>query len=51
MLDIKYIRENSEEVKRGVADKQLDPKLVDVVLEGKDKTDEGYKVIQSKCSG
>ena len=37
MLDIKYIRENSEEVKRGVADKQLDPKLVDVVLEADKK--------------
>jgi seryl-tRNA synthetase len=32
MLDIKYIRENKEEVKKGVAAKQYDPKLVDKVL-------------------
>ena len=33
MLDIKFIRENSQKVKKGVAAKQLDPKLVDKVLE------------------
>ena len=33
MLDIQFIRENSEKVKKGVAAKQLDPKLVDKVLE------------------
>lgn len=32
MLDIKYIRENPKEVKKGVAAKQYDPKLVDKVL-------------------
>ncbi|MCH7730297.1 serine--tRNA ligase [Patescibacteria group bacterium] len=33
MLDIKFIRENKEKVKKGVVAKQLDPKLVDKVLE------------------
>lgn len=33
MLDIKFIRENQKEVKKGVAAKQLDPKVVDRVLE------------------
>ncbi len=33
MLDIKYIRENTDEVKKGVAAKQYNPKLVDKVLE------------------
>jgi len=33
MLDIKYIRENKEVVKKGTADKQLDAGLVDKVLE------------------
>jgi seryl-tRNA synthetase len=37
MLDIKYIRENKEKVKKGVADKQFDPTLVDDVLELDDK--------------
>ncbi|MHA2055040.1 MAG: serine--tRNA ligase, partial [Candidatus Hodarchaeales archaeon] len=32
MLDIKYIRENKDEVKRGVANKQYDPSLVDKIL-------------------
>jgi seryl-tRNA synthetase len=32
MLDIKFIRENPDKVKKGVADKQLDPKLVDEIL-------------------
>lgn len=32
MLDINYIRENTKEVKKGVADKQFDPKLIDEVL-------------------
>ena len=32
MLDIKFIRENTEKVKKGVAAKQLDPSLVDTVL-------------------
>src|SRR3990167_9993438 len=32
MLDIQFIRENSEKVKKGVAAKQLDPKIVDKVL-------------------
>ena len=33
MLDIKYIRENTEAVKKGVASKNFDAKLVDKVLE------------------
>lgn len=33
MLDITFIRENTEKVKKGVAAKQLDPKIVDEVLE------------------
>ena len=33
MLDIQFIRENSEKVKKGVAAKQLDPKIVDKVLD------------------
>ena len=33
MLDIQFIRENQEKVKKGVAAKQLDPKLVDKALE------------------
>ena len=33
MLDINFIRENKEKVKKGVAAKQLDPKMVDEVLE------------------
>lgn len=33
MLDIAFIRENTEKVKKGVAAKQLDPSLVDKVLE------------------
>jgi len=33
MLDIQYIRENSDKVKKGVSDKQFDPKLVDRVLD------------------
>ena len=33
MLDIQFIRENPEKVKKGVAAKQLDPKLVDGVIE------------------
>src|SRR3989344_5086554 len=33
MLDIQYIRENTEKVKKGVVAKQLDPKLVNKVLE------------------
>src|SRR3989304_4744055 len=32
MLDITFIRENTEKVKAGVAAKQLDPKIVDEVL-------------------
>ncbi len=32
MLDINYIRENKEEVKKGVAAKQIDAKIVDEVL-------------------
>src|SRR3989338_776780 len=32
MLDIQFIRENSEKVKKGVAAKHLDPKIVDKVL-------------------
>lgn len=32
MLDINYIRENKEKVKKGVAAKQFDPKIVDEVL-------------------
>lgn len=33
MLDIQFVRENKEKVKKGVVAKQLDPKLVDKVLE------------------
>src|SRR3972149_8247661 len=33
MLDIQFIRENSDKVKKGVSDKQFDPKLVDRVLD------------------
>jgi len=33
MLDIQYIRENTEKVRKGVSDKQFDPGLVDKVLE------------------
>jgi len=33
MLDIKYIRENKDKVKKGVADKNFDASLVDKVLE------------------
>lgn len=33
MLDIKYIRENAETVKKATADKQMDTSLVDKVLE------------------
>ena len=33
MLDIQYIRENKDKVKKGVTDKQFDPGLVDKVLE------------------
>jgi seryl-tRNA synthetase len=32
MLEIQYIRENAEKVKKGVAAKQLDPKIVDEIL-------------------
>lgn len=32
MLDVNYIRENTEKVKAGTAAKQLDPKIVDEVL-------------------
>lgn len=37
MLDIQFIRENTEKVKKGVLAKQLDPKLVDKVI-GLDET-------------
>ncbi len=33
MLDIQLIRDNPEKIKKGVADKNFDPKLVDKVLE------------------
>jgi len=33
MLDIKFIRENTDKVKKGVADKNFDPALVDKVIE------------------
>ena len=32
MLDIKFIRENKDLVKKGVTDKQFDPSIVDEVL-------------------
>ncbi len=32
MIDINYIRENPEKIKKGIKAKQFDPKLVDVVL-------------------
>ena len=37
MLDIEFIRENTEKVKAGVAAKQIDPKIVDELLEVDDK--------------
>lgn len=37
MLDIKFIRDHADLVKKGTADKQRDPKLVDQVLELDDK--------------
>ena len=33
MLDIKFIQENKEKIKEGVAAKRLDPKIVDEILE------------------
>ncbi len=61
MLDIKYIRENSEIVKQSTADKQMDPTLIDKVLELDDrrrsliqKTDEIRKdanAFQSEIKG
>lgn len=39
MLDIRFIRENKEKVKKAVADKQFDPSLVDKVL----KLDEDWR--------
>ncbi|RLC31629.1 serine--tRNA ligase, partial [Candidatus Woesebacteria bacterium] len=33
MIDINYIRENPEKIKKGIKSKQLDPKLVDEALE------------------
>lgn len=33
MLDIRYIRENADKVKKATADKRLDPALVDKILE------------------
>ncbi|MEK7064798.1 MAG: hypothetical protein AAB973_04295, partial [Patescibacteria group bacterium] len=32
MLDIKYIRDNAASLKKAIADKQLNPKIVDEVL-------------------
>ncbi len=40
MIDINFIRENPEKVKKGVAAKQADPKLVDQVLELDEKRKE-----------
>lgn len=37
MLDIQFIRENTEKVKAGVAAKQIDPKIVDQLLEVDEK--------------
>lgn len=37
MLDLKYIRENAEVVKKAAADKQLDPKVVDELLTADEK--------------
>lgn len=37
MLDIQFIRDNIEKVKKGVSDKQLDPKLVDKVIDVDEK--------------
>ncbi|HLE49493.1 MAG TPA: serine--tRNA ligase [Patescibacteria group bacterium] len=42
MLDIKFIRENKDLVKKGVTDKQFDPSIVDEVL----KVDEERKKLQ-----
>ncbi len=37
MLDIQFIRENTDKVKKGVAAKQLDPKIVDELLKVDEK--------------
>jgi len=47
MIDIKHIRENPEKVKKGVEAKQLDPKLVDKVLE----LDEKRRSLLSEIEG
>jgi len=47
MLDIKYIRDNSELVKKGVAAKQYDPGIVDEVLRLDSKRRELIKEIEN----
>jgi len=47
MLDIKYIRDNKEELKRKVAEKQFDPSLVDRVFE----LDKKRKEVLSEVEG
>ena len=46
MLDINYIRENTDEVKRKVAAKNFDPKIVDDVLHLYDKWTEKLQVYE-----
>jgi len=46
VLDIQFIRENLEKVKKGVAAKQLDPKLVDKVLKAYDQWTQKLQVFE-----
>ena len=46
MLDIKYIREHVDEVKKGTADKQYDPSVVDKVLEVDEKRREVLREVE-----
>lgn len=47
MLDIKYIRENTDKVKKGTLDKQLDPTVVDKVID----LDEKRRVLIQEIEG
>lgn len=46
MIDINYLRENPDEVKKAVEDKQLDPGIVDVALKLDEKWRETLKVVE-----
>jgi len=48
MLDIQFIRDDPEKVKKGVAAKQLDPKLVDRVLKLDEKRRELIQLVEIK---